>query len=34
MAFKLGNRNKKPTHMGGVNIVTTPLDRDWETVYF
>ena len=27
MAFKLGNRNRKSTHMGGVNVVTTPLEK-------
>ena len=27
MAFKLGNRNKKSTHMGGVNVVNTPLEK-------
>ena len=26
MAFKLGNRNNMPTHMGGVKVVPTPLD--------
>ena len=25
MAFKLGNRNKQPTHAGGYNIVRTPM---------
>jgi hypothetical protein len=27
MAFKLGSRNSKPTHIGGVKLVTTPLDK-------
>jgi hypothetical protein len=27
MAFKLGKRSKQPTHIGGVNVVTTPLDK-------
>ena len=27
MAFKLGSRNSKPTHRGGVKVVQTPLDK-------
>tara|TARA_R100000278_G_scaffold24711_1_gene22773 strand:+ start:1299 stop:1658 length:360 start_codon:yes stop_codon:yes gene_type:complete len=27
MAFKLGSRKNTPTHMGGVRVVTTPLDK-------
>ena len=27
MAFKLGNRSNKSTHTGGMNVVTTPLEK-------
>ena len=26
MAFKLGNRNSNPTHLGGIKVVTAPID--------